>query len=108
MPASQLSPSRVSLSLSSNSSTTRGEDGKIVTTSQQQQQQQQQQFVLTMIGSHDSDQIGYFAASMGLMIPMRATHYHKGAMTTTATVTTTTTATASYAQLLYGTATAHM
>ncbi len=42
---------------------------------------------------------------MGLMIHMHAAHYWaRGAMT----VTTTTAAAASYEQLLYGTATAHM
>ncbi len=70
----------------------------------------QQQVVLTMIGSADSDRVGYFTASMGLMIPMHAMHYRtKGAATATMTVTVTGATTATtYEQLLYGAATACM
>ncbi len=64
-------------------------------------QHQQQQVVLTTIGSTDSDQVGYFAASMGLTIPMCAVQYQtKVTVTVTATVTSATAT--NYDQLLYG------
>ncbi len=62
-----------------------------------------QQFVLTMIGSRDSNQISNIAASMGLTILMHAAHYRKGTATVSTTADTT-----SYKQLLYGAATTHM